>query len=233
MTTLASHSEPTIASIPQGFKLPTIENGTFEIRPSYINLVEQNLFGGTTTEDPSTHMEKFVTYCCSILLTAGVTQDQLKQVLFLFSLKDGATEWLRDLDMADEGITDWNTLALAFYKRYFPPQKTNALRSQISSFKQGATEDLNEAWTRFKRLVRSVPHHGFPKNPRGSTRGIGGDSALAAQLETISVQIAEIKTTQSLGSKERVHAFSQLQEESCARCGLDGYNAAECLSTLE
>ncbi|XP_074300325.1 uncharacterized protein LOC141631570 [Silene latifolia] len=229
-------------------------------------------------------MEKFATYGCSIPLTVGVTQDLVKQVLFPFSLKDGAAEWLRDLGMADQGVTNWNTLALAFYKRYFPPQKTNGLRNQITSFKQTATEDLNEVWVRFKRLVCSVTHHGFEKwflcnqfynglyddhrtlldssangrfqdnttsdgawklidqisihtakygNPRGSVRGSGGDSGIAAQLDALSAQIAEMKTTQSLGNRERAHAISQRQEESCARCGLDGHNAAECLSTLE
>ncbi|XP_074282896.1 uncharacterized protein LOC141607445 [Silene latifolia] len=264
MPTLASHAKPTLASISKGFKLPTTDNGTFEIKPSYINLVEINLFGGGATEDPATHMERFVTYCCSIPLTAGVTQDQVKQVLFPFYLRDGATEWLRDLDMEDQGVTDWNSLALSFYKRYFPPQKTNALRNQITSFKQGPTEDLNEAWIRFKRLVRSVPHHGFQKwflcnqfnnglyddhralldssangrfqdntndnnawklidqiathtakygNPRGSTRGgSSSDGAVAAQLETLIAQIAELKTAQSLGNQQTVHAFQSFKQ---------------------
>ncbi|XP_074299495.1 uncharacterized protein LOC141630608 [Silene latifolia] len=161
MPTLASHSEPTLTSLPKGFKLPTSDTGTFEIRPSYINLVERNLFGGGAGEDPAKHMEKFVYYCYSILSTAGVIQKQVKQSLFPFSVRDDAAEWLRDLDMEAYGVTDWNLLALTFYKRYFPPQKTNALRSQITSFKQGPAEDLHEAWVHFKRLVRSVPHHGF------------------------------------------------------------------------
>ncbi|XP_074298358.1 uncharacterized protein LOC141629220 [Silene latifolia] len=63
--------------------------------------------------------------------------------------------------MEAHGITDWNTLALVFYKSYFPPQKTNAPRSQIIRFKQDPTNDLNETLVPFKRLVRSVPHHGF------------------------------------------------------------------------
>ncbi|XP_074266113.1 uncharacterized protein LOC141588579 [Silene latifolia] len=231
MPTLASHSEPTLDSIPQGFKLPTTDNGTFEIRPSYINLVERNLFGGAAAEDPATHMEKFVTYCCSIPLIARVTQDQIKQVLFPFSLKDRAVEWLRDLDMEGEGITDWNTLALAFYKRYFPPHKTNALRSQITT--NGRFQDNTNDATAWKLIDQIATHTAKYGNPRGSTRGTGVDSALAAQLEAISAQMAEINITQSLGSKERVHAMSQQLEEYCARCGLDSHNPAECLTTLE
>ncbi|XP_074299991.1 uncharacterized protein LOC141631190 [Silene latifolia] len=243
MATLGSHSEPTLASIPKGFKLPTTDDGTFEIRPFYINLVERNMFGGAATEYHAKNMEKFVTYCCSIPLTAGVTQDQ------------------------------W----------YFPPQKTNALRSQITSFKQGPTEDLKEAWVRFKRLVRSVPHHGFQiwflcnqfynglyddhralldssangrfqnnttdanacklideiathtaeyGNPKGSTRGGSLDGAIATQLEALTAQIAELKTTQSLGKQQTVHALVQ-QEVPCERCGTNGHIAAGCISTIE
>ncbi|XP_074309661.1 uncharacterized protein LOC141644110 [Silene latifolia] len=283
-TLLESHSEPTLTSIPKGFKLPITDNGTFEIKPSYINLVERNLFGGGATEDPATHMERLVTYCCSIPLIAGVNQDQVKQVLFPFSLRDGAAEWLRDLDMEDQGVIDWNSLVLAFYKRYFPPQKTNALRNQITSFKQSPTEDLNEAWIRFKRLVRSVPHHGFDKwflcnqfynglyddhrallyssangrfqdntndnnawklndqiathtakygNPKGSTRGgSSSDGVVAAQLETLIAQVAELKTAQSLGNQQTVHAMTQ-QETPCKRCGIARHGAVECMSPLE
>ncbi|XP_074305775.1 uncharacterized protein LOC141640996 [Silene latifolia] len=185
--------------------------------------------------------------------------------------------------MEDQGVTDWNSLALALYKRYFPPQKTNALRNQITSFKQSPTEDLNEAWIRFKRLVRSVPYRGFQKwflcnefynglyndhralfdssangrfqdntndtnvwklidqigthtakygNPRGSTRGGGSsDGAVAAQLEALTTQIAELKTTQSLGNKQTIHVMTQ-QETPCEQCSAE-HGAVECMSPLE
>ncbi|XP_074303709.1 uncharacterized protein LOC141638202 [Silene latifolia] len=72
-------------------------------------------------------------------------------------------KWYRDLDRAANGITDWNSLALAFYKKYFSASKTNAIRAQITSFKQGPDEKFHEAWVRFKKLVRTIPHHGFEK----------------------------------------------------------------------
>ncbi|XP_074288472.1 uncharacterized protein LOC141613627 [Silene latifolia] len=182
MPTLASHSEPTVDCIPNGFKLPTADKGTFEIKPSYISLIERNLFGGKAGEDPAKHMEKFVTYYCSISLTAGVSQDQVKQTLFPLSLRDDAVEWLRDLDMETDAITNWTSIALAFYKR-------------------------------------------------GSKRGSGTDSAIAAQLEALTAQIDELKTTQSLGKQEMVHMVQQ--EVSCERCGIDGHTAAKCMSTIE
>ncbi|KAK9690965.1 hypothetical protein RND81_09G166900 [Saponaria officinalis] len=162
MPKLSSHSEPTIASIPKGFKLPATTAGTFEIRPAFINLLERSQFGGSAAEDPGKHLVIFTDYCSTLSLAAGVTADKIKQLLFLFSLRDSAREWITDLDKTAAEITDWTSLALAFYKKYYPPQKTNPLRAQIINFRQFPFEDLNEAWIRFKRLVRSVPHHGFP-----------------------------------------------------------------------
>ncbi|XP_074287834.1 uncharacterized protein LOC141612987 [Silene latifolia] len=49
------------------------------------------------------------------------------------------------LKKALDDSTDWSSLALAFYRRYFPPQRTNALKGQITAFEQLPTEDLNGA----------------------------------------------------------------------------------------
>ncbi|KAL9227812.1 hypothetical protein vseg_003461 [Gypsophila vaccaria] len=67
-------------------------------------------------------------------------------MLFPFSLRDRAREWITDLDKEAAEITDWNSLALAFYQKYYPPECTNQLRSQITSFKQSFDETLREAW---------------------------------------------------------------------------------------
>ncbi|XP_074266658.1 uncharacterized protein LOC141589937 [Silene latifolia] len=124
-----------VDSPPKGFLLPTTDSGTFGIHPSYIQLVERNLFRGVPGEDPCKHIEFFTEYCSTIPLATGVTQDRVKGVLFSFSLTD-VREWLRDLDREASSVTYWNSLALAFYRRYFPPQHTNALRDQIMAFEQ-------------------------------------------------------------------------------------------------
>ncbi|XP_074298180.1 uncharacterized protein LOC141629003 [Silene latifolia] len=161
MPTIYDQSRPKVQDIPQGFSLLVPTQGTFDIRPSHISLVERNLFGGLPDEDLGTHVEIFTDYCCSISVPAGVTQDKVKETLFPYSLKDSTREWYRYLDKVAAGVTNWTSLDLAFYKRYYPPVKTNALRSQITNFQQGPDEELHEAWVRFKKLVRSVTHHGF------------------------------------------------------------------------
>ncbi|XP_074314260.1 uncharacterized protein LOC141649469 [Silene latifolia] len=209
MPNIASHSEPTAEYIPKGFKLSTDEDGnTFDIRPSYINLVERNLYREVPGEDPRKHMERFADYCSSIPTSKGVTQDKIKEVLFLFSLTDNAREWLTDLDREAAGITDWTTLALAFYKKYFPPQRTNALRAQITNFKQTGSENLFEAWCRFKKAVRSVPHHGFQQ-----------------WFDRLEMQSPE--------SQQTVHMLKKDDTNLCERCGEPGHVAIDCFADRE
>nr|GFD13053.1 reverse transcriptase domain-containing protein [Tanacetum cinerariifolium] len=43
----------------------------------------------------------------------------------------------------------------------FPPSKTTYLRNEITNFLQKPNETFNEAWVRFKDLLRQCPHHGF------------------------------------------------------------------------
>ncbi|GJS20779.1 zinc finger, CCHC-type containing protein [Tanacetum coccineum] len=43
----------------------------------------------------------------------------------------------------------------------FPPGRTAKLRKVILMFQQHQDESLCDAWTRFKDLLRKVPHHGL------------------------------------------------------------------------
>ncbi|WP_305226227.1 hypothetical protein, partial [Klebsiella pneumoniae] len=71
--------------------------------------------------------------------------------------------WLNSLNRTALSIDDWNSLVLAFYQKYFPPEKTAMLRSQITSFRQRGDESLFDAWERYKDLQRQCPHHGMDK----------------------------------------------------------------------
>ncbi|GJW49755.1 reverse transcriptase domain-containing protein [Tanacetum coccineum] len=48
-----------------------------------------------------------------------------------------------------------------FINQFFPPSKTTYLRNKITNFFQEPNETFNEAWERFKGLLRQCPHHGF------------------------------------------------------------------------
>nr|GEZ16922.1 reverse transcriptase domain-containing protein [Tanacetum cinerariifolium] len=48
-----------------------------------------------------------------------------------------------------------------FINQFFPPSNTIYLRNEIINFLQKPNETFNEAWERFKDLLRQCPHHGF------------------------------------------------------------------------
>nr|GEV13479.1 reverse transcriptase domain-containing protein [Tanacetum cinerariifolium] len=48
-----------------------------------------------------------------------------------------------------------------FINQLFPPSKTTYLRNEITNFLQKPNETFNEAWKRFKDLLKKCPHRGF------------------------------------------------------------------------
>nr|GEU58814.1 hypothetical protein [Tanacetum cinerariifolium] len=55
----------------------------------------------------------------------------------------------------------WEDLVSKFINQLFPPSKTTYLRNEITNFLQKPNETLNEAWERFKDLLRQSLHRGF------------------------------------------------------------------------
>nr|GEZ01274.1 reverse transcriptase domain-containing protein [Tanacetum cinerariifolium] len=51
-------------------------------------------------------------------------------------------------------ILTWEDLVSKFINQFFPPSKTTYLRSEITNFLQKPNETFNEAWERFKDLLR-------------------------------------------------------------------------------
>nr|GFA26044.1 hypothetical protein [Tanacetum cinerariifolium] len=58
-------------------------------------------------------------------------------------------------------ILTWEDLVSKFINQFFPPSKTTYLRNEITNFLQKPNETFDEAWERFKDLLRQCPHHGF------------------------------------------------------------------------
>nr|GEZ67538.1 reverse transcriptase domain-containing protein [Tanacetum cinerariifolium] len=56
-------------------------------------------------------------------------------------------------------ILTWEDLVSKFINQFFPPSKTTYLRNEITNFLQKPNETFNEAWERFKDLLRmpSIP----------------------------------------------------------------------------
>nr|GEW95747.1 DNA-directed DNA polymerase [Tanacetum cinerariifolium] len=86
----------------------------------------------------------------------------------LFDLESKNDEWkkiLYDAQM-DDLITfavyfDLGRSSIKVHQSIFSPSKTTYLHNEITNFIQKSNETFNEAWERFKDLLRQCPHHGF------------------------------------------------------------------------
>ncbi|KAL5549438.1 hypothetical protein UlMin_004669 [Ulmus minor] len=156
---LRDYVAPNVAGTTSGIRRPAVQANNFEIKPSFIQMVQSNQFGGMSKDDPNTHIAYFLEVC-DLYKINGVFEDAVRLRVFPFSLRDRAKEWLNSLPPGS--ITTWDELVQRFLSKFFPPAKTAKLRNEITSFTQYDQESLYEAWERFKEMLRKCPHHGIP-----------------------------------------------------------------------
>ena len=130
----------------------------YEIKPNLLNLIQQNQFGGSASEDAGMHLNTF-TELCDMMRMKDVDPNAVKICLFPFSWRGKAKEWLLALPRGT--ITSWDNCCNIFMTKYFPPAKTMQLRSIITSFRQEDREPLALAWERMKDSGRNGPNHGM------------------------------------------------------------------------
>ena len=85
---------------------PAITNNNFEIKPSIIQMVQNNQFAGLQGEDPYAHILTFLNVCATFKIN-GVMDDAIRLRLFPFSVRDKAQLWLTSL--TSESITIFST----------------------------------------------------------------------------------------------------------------------------
>nr|GEZ32099.1 reverse transcriptase domain-containing protein [Tanacetum cinerariifolium] len=112
----------------------------------------------TRRQDPHNHL-RFFNKVTSTFRHPEVPNITIKLLLFPFSLEGEARIWL-DKE-PPRSILTWEDLVSKFINQFFPPSKTTYLRNEITNFLQKPNETFNEAWERFKDLLRHCPHHGF------------------------------------------------------------------------
>nr|GFB59907.1 hypothetical protein [Tanacetum cinerariifolium] len=136
--------------------VPPINANNFELKQTLINLVQSNQFTGR--QDPHNHL-RFFNKVTSMSRHPEVPNTTVKLLLFPFSSEGEARIWL-DKE-PPRSILTWEYLVSKFINQFFPPSKTTYLRNEITNFLQKSNETFNEAWKRFKDLLRQCPHHGF------------------------------------------------------------------------
>nr|GEW53798.1 reverse transcriptase domain-containing protein [Tanacetum cinerariifolium] len=112
----------------------------------------------TGRQDPHNHL-RFFNKVTSTFRHPEVPNTTIKLLLFSFSLEGETRIWLDKEPL--RSILTWEDLVSKFINQFFPPSKTTYLRNEIINFLQKPNETFNEAWGRFKDLLRQCPHHGF------------------------------------------------------------------------
>nr|GFA86888.1 reverse transcriptase domain-containing protein [Tanacetum cinerariifolium] len=138
--------------------MPQINANNFELKQTLINIVQSNQF--TDRQDPHNHI-RFFNKVTSTFRHLEVPNTTIKLLLFPFSLEGEARIWL-DKE-PPRSILTWEDLVSKFINQFFPPSKTTYLRNEIKNFLQKPNEMFNEAWERFKDLLRQCPHRGEAK----------------------------------------------------------------------
>nr|GEW39670.1 reverse transcriptase domain-containing protein [Tanacetum cinerariifolium] len=154
--TMAQILQAPIEGYEDAIVVPPINANNFELKQTLINLVQSNQFTGR--QDPHNHL-RFFNKVTSMFRHPEVPNTTIKLLLFPFSLEGKARIWL-DKE-PPRSILTWEDLVSKFINQFFPPSKTTYLRNEIINFLQKPNETFNEAWERFKDLLRQCPHHRF------------------------------------------------------------------------
>ncbi|MDV3153242.1 MAG: hypothetical protein Q8755_02580, partial [Candidatus Phytoplasma australasiaticum] len=125
---IEAHFRPIITHNPSPVVIPTRDGRTFEVRTNSLQALPK--FKGLATEEPYFHLEAYDSIC-NTLGSQGFTSDEVKLVLFQFSLEDKAKRWFYTLPSAS--IYTWGEMQQRFLEEFFTAQKTKT-KLQVLSF---------------------------------------------------------------------------------------------------
>jgi hypothetical protein len=107
-----------------------VRDGSFELKPALINVVQQIPFYSKASEDANAHLQHFLDICSTFTIQ-GVTQDAVCLFLFPFSILEKVKQWFYSNKVA---VSTWEKCSNVFLIKFFLLGKTNALRNKISTF---------------------------------------------------------------------------------------------------
>ena len=92
-------------------------------------MVHANQFCGLPSEDANVHLQHFLKLCDTIIIM-DVAPENIRLHLFPFSLVGKAKQWFcKD----KEAINMWAKCSTTFLAKFFPMDKTNALRGKFQT----------------------------------------------------------------------------------------------------
>ncbi|XP_021984511.1 uncharacterized protein LOC110880205 [Helianthus annuus] len=152
---IEAHFRPVITNNPSPVVIPHHSDGrTFEVRTNVLQSLPK--YKGLATEEPYFHLEAYDSICNTIG-GQGFSSNDVKLVLFQFSLEDKARKWFYTLPSAS--IYTWAEMQQFFLEEFFTAQKTNDARRSLRSFQQQSGEMFHEVFERFNMMIKNCPHH--------------------------------------------------------------------------
>ncbi|GAV81001.1 hypothetical protein CFOL_v3_24460, partial [Cephalotus follicularis] len=99
---LSEHFTPRAYTTASCIRVPPVQAAQYEIKYNIIQMLPS--FYGLANEEPYKHLDEFIEICSTFKIQ-NLSDDTLKLILFPFSLKDRAKQWLHSLDSII--ITTW------------------------------------------------------------------------------------------------------------------------------
>ncbi|GJX48170.1 reverse transcriptase domain-containing protein [Tanacetum coccineum] len=146
--TMAQMLQAPIEGYEDAIVVPPINANNFELKQTLINLVQSNQFTGK--QDPHNHL-RFFNKVTSTFRHPDVPNTSIKLLLF------SARIWL-DKE-PPRSILTWDDLVSKFINQFFTSKTLTFETNSLLLSKPNET--FNEAWERFKGLLRQCIHHGF------------------------------------------------------------------------
>ena len=130
--TMEDFWRPIIQEEYSAVRQPAIEANNFELKPTFITMVQQHQFTCHPFEDPNEYMGRFMRMTNTVKLNR-VRPEANKLQLFPFSLRDVAATRFDSLPVGS--VNTWEELVEAYMSRFFPPALTIEKRGEIIVFK--------------------------------------------------------------------------------------------------
>ncbi|XP_050211816.1 uncharacterized protein LOC126661975 [Mercurialis annua] len=226
---LKHHMLPSLNDATTGIARPHVDANNFEIKPAFIQMITHNLsFNGLPSDDPYEHITNFLESSNTFKMN-GITMEAIYLILFSFSLKDKATNWLQNLPRGT--ITKWEDLAKPLLEKYYPPSKTAKLRMAITTFSQQDLESLYEAWEQFNEYLRKCSHHGVPGWLVVETFFNGLNGAIRMMLDAASG--GSVRAKEPNECNDLIETMAANNNERSSTCKPVGVHEIEVISALD
>ncbi|KEH41441.1 hypothetical protein MTR_1g050915 [Medicago truncatula] len=178
---------------------PTVEGHNFEIKSALLNLMQQNQFSRSPTEDPNLHISTFL----RLSSTIKENQEAVRLHLFPFSLRDRASALFHFLEIGS--ITSWDQMRRAFInyteahaliedmaQNHYQWTNERAITTSTPSKKEAAMYEVSD----YDNLASKVDVTPTPASPPCEICGIFGHIGVDCPLGSAANSIEQMNYSQ-------------------------------------